>query len=46
MTHSFTNPGATAIGEQYGMPLAYDEAADRDSWSAMEAAFAEVFGPA
>ncbi|MDX1502884.1 MAG: dienelactone hydrolase family protein, partial [Thermoanaerobaculia bacterium] len=29
--HSFTNPGATEIGERFDMPLAYDEAADRQS---------------
>lgn len=31
--HSFTNPGATAVGEKFGMPLVYDEAADKDSWT-------------
>lgn len=31
--HSFTNPGATAVGKEFGMPLAYDRAADEDSWS-------------
>lgn len=35
--HSFTNPGATAVGEKYGMPLAYDEAADEQSWSELSA---------
>ena len=34
----------SAIGEQFGMPLAYDEAADRDSWERMKEAFREVFG--
>jgi dienelactone hydrolase len=29
--HSFTNPGADAIAEKFGMPLRYDERADRDS---------------
>ncbi|GAB3376845.1 dienelactone hydrolase family protein [Spongiibacter taiwanensis] len=33
--HSFTNPGATAVGEKYGMPLAYDEGADKESWAAL-----------
>ncbi len=33
--HSFTNPGATAVGEQFNMPLAYDEAADTASWNAL-----------
>jgi dienelactone hydrolase len=31
--HAFTNPGATAIGAQYNIPLAYDAAADADSWA-------------
>jgi dienelactone hydrolase len=35
--HSFTNPAATAIGEQHNMPLAYDEHADRESWKALMA---------
>ncbi len=30
--HSFTNPGSTAVGQQYKMPLAYDAFADYDSW--------------
>jgi dienelactone hydrolase len=42
--HSFTNPGATAVGEEFGMPLAYDAEADADSWARMSAAFREVFG--
>lgn len=33
--HSFTNPGSTAVGEKYGMPLAYNEAADKESWAAL-----------
>ena len=33
--HSFTNPGATEVGKQYEMPLAYDEAADKASWDAL-----------
>ncbi|WKE66566.1 dienelactone hydrolase family protein [Gallaecimonas kandeliae] len=33
--HSFTNPGSTALGKQFDMPLAYDEAADKDSWAAL-----------
>ncbi len=32
-THSFTNPGADAIAEKFGMPVGYDERADRDSWN-------------
>ncbi len=41
--HSFTNPGATAVGEKFGLPLAYDEEADRDSWAKTQAFFTEIF---
>lgn len=37
--HSFTNPGATAVGEKFEMPLAYDENADKDSWRKLAAFF-------
>lgn len=33
--HSFTNPGSTAVGEKYDMPLAYNAAADKESWEAL-----------
>lgn len=42
-THSFTNPGATAVGEQFGMPLAYNAEADAASWAELEAFLASVF---
>jgi dienelactone hydrolase len=42
-THSFTNPGATAVGEKFNLPLAYDEAADRQSWQAMQELFDDAF---
>lgn len=29
--HAFTNPGATKIGKEFGLPLAYDEKADKDA---------------
>ncbi|MFC3282234.1 dienelactone hydrolase family protein [Litchfieldella rifensis] len=32
--HAFTNPGADATGEEFGMPLGYDAAADAASWQA------------
>lgn len=35
VVHSFTNPGATAKGKQYQMPLAYDAHADAVSWQAL-----------
>ncbi|MFT5127731.1 MAG: dienelactone hydrolase [Rhodothermales bacterium] len=41
--HSFTNPDATATGERLGIPIAYNEAADRQSWSDMKAFFASIF---
>jgi len=38
--HGFTNPNAA----QYGMPqLAYDAAADRESWAAMLKLFKEIW---
>lgn len=33
--HSFTNPGSTAIGKQYQLPLAYNADADQRSWAAL-----------
>lgn len=33
--HSFTNPDADEKGEEFDMPLAYDEEADHDSWQRM-----------
>ncbi|WP_018873639.1 dienelactone hydrolase family protein [Thioalkalivibrio sp. ALJ16] len=30
--HSFTNPGADAIAEEFNMPVGYDARADHDSW--------------
>lgn len=41
--HSFTNPGADAVGEKFGMPLAYDKAADEQSWNGMQTFLEEVF---
>jgi len=41
--HSFTNPGSTAVGKQFNLPLEYNEAADRQSWQAMQELFAEAF---
>jgi dienelactone hydrolase len=31
--HGFTNPGATELGTKFNIPLAYDEAADKESWA-------------
>lgn len=35
VVHSFTNPGSTALGKKYDMPLAYDANADKVSWAAL-----------
>ncbi|MCB1704131.1 MAG: dienelactone hydrolase family protein [Halioglobus sp.] len=35
VVHGFTNPAATAKGEEFDMPLAYDERADAISWQAL-----------
>ena len=41
--HGFTNPEATERGQNYGLPLAYDQRADDASWSEMKILFDEVF---
>ena len=41
--HGFTNPEATDKGKKYGLPLAYDERTDRQSWEDMKAFWAKVF---
>ncbi|HEC85640.1 MAG: dienelactone hydrolase family protein [Candidatus Parabeggiatoa sp. nov. 2] len=43
VTHSFTNPDADTIGKKYGLPLAYDEAADKDSWAKLQDFFKRIF---
>ena len=40
--HGFTSREADANGKQYGLPLAYDEAADTASWQAMRELFDRV----
>lgn len=41
--HSFTNPDADELGRKFNLPLAYDAAADRDSWQQTTAFLREVF---
>jgi dienelactone hydrolase len=41
-THAFTNPDATANGKTFGLPIAYNEAADKKSWQDMQAFLARV----
>lgn len=41
--HGFTNPAATALGEQFEMPLRYDAAADKASWAELGKFLSEAF---
>jgi dienelactone hydrolase len=41
--HSFTNPEADTFAEKFGLPLAYDAAADEQSWQAMKEFLEEIF---
>ncbi|MBI5487805.1 MAG: dienelactone hydrolase family protein [Deltaproteobacteria bacterium] len=43
--HAFTNPAATETGAALGLPIAYDEAADRESWSEMKTFLSRVLAP-
>ena len=42
--HSFTNPDADELGKKFGLPLAYNAAADKDSWQQATVFLREVFG--
>jgi dienelactone hydrolase len=42
-THAFTNPNATAIGQKFNMPIAYNAAADSASWKDMKDFFGTIF---
>jgi dienelactone hydrolase len=42
-THAFSNPEATALGKKFNMPIAYNEAADKDSFQAMTEFFERIF---
>ena len=41
--HSFTNPGATGKGEKFGVPLRYNNLADRCSWDHMQLVLESAF---
>lgn len=41
--HGFTNPEATDKGKKFGLPLAYDERTDRQSWEDMKTFWTKVF---
>jgi dienelactone hydrolase len=42
--HSFTDPESTAKGKKFGLPVAYDANADRQSWDDMKALFKQTIG--
>lgn len=42
--HAFTNPAATEKGKKFGMPLAYDENADKQSWAELQKFLNGLFG--
>lgn len=42
-THAFTNPDATANGEKFGIPIAYNAAADTASFAEMKLFLSELF---
>jgi len=41
--HGFSNPQATVNGEKYGIPLRYNELADRSSWAHMQLVLQSAF---
>jgi len=41
--HAFTNPDATELGKKFNMAIAYNESADKKSWSEMEKWFKNAF---
>lgn len=40
--HSFTNPESDTYGKQFNIPLAYNEAADKQSWEDMKEFFKRI----
>jgi len=42
-THAFTNPAATALGQKFSIPIAYNAAADSASWNDMKEFFGRIF---
>jgi len=42
-THAFSNPNATAMGEKFKIPIAYNAAADSASWNDMKEFFGKIF---
>ena len=42
-THAFTNPEATAMGQKFNIPIAYNAKADSASWEDMKQFFKRIF---
>lgn len=42
-THAFTNPDATAMGQKFSLPIAYNAQADANSWGEMKLFLASIF---
>jgi dienelactone hydrolase len=42
-THAFSNPDATAWGQKFKIPIAYNAAADSASWGEMKTFFGKIF---
>jgi dienelactone hydrolase len=42
-THAFSNPDATAMGQKFQIPIAYNAAADTASWKEMKTFFTGLF---
>lgn len=42
-THAFSNPDATAMGQKFSIPIAYNAAADSASWKEMKTFFTGLF---
>ena len=42
-THAFSNPDATAVGQKFNIPIAYNAAADSASWNDMKEFFGRIF---
>lgn len=41
--HAFSNPDATDYGKKFNLPIAYNEAADKESWEEMRHFLRDVF---
>jgi len=40
--HSFTNPASTELGKKFGLAMAYNEKADKESWAVMKEFFSSA----